>query len=169
MNRLLLFSFLILNCSFAACGQASADNRYQLDSIIPVYRFSETSVGLTLVIGDYNANAEIDGLANRVEEAEDLWTLYYNKAYDDIKFKLIDSLSDYNLFFNKTLSDSLSYLKGKSYYIYGQKGICKAQVIDIILHINECRSNFILLRLGRVDPAIGNPLFAMTKRVAVKF
>ena len=38
-----------------------------------------------------------------------------------------------------------------------------------MIHFNECRTNFILLKLSKIDKKIGHPLFAIKDKVAIEF
>jgi len=159
----------LLAYSYVALGQLSREDKFQLDTIISVFRFSESSVGLTLTINEHDSNYMLDNLVNQIIRKEYLWSLYFNKSYDLDKVRIIDSSSNFKLFYNKSITDSLSYLVGKSFYIYGQKGFCKSKISDILIHLDECETNFILLRLDKIDPSIGNPLFATKDKISISY
>jgi hypothetical protein len=169
MNIKTIILAAILSCSYVALGQQSWEDKFHLDTIISVFQFSESSIGLTLIINEHDSNYEFDNLVNQIIRTEDLWSLYLDKNYDLNKVRIVDSSSYYRLFYNKSIADNLSYLVGKSFYIYGQKGICKSKICDILIHLDECETNFILLRLDKIDASIGNPLFATKDKISISY
>ena len=143
--------------------------KYKLDSIIPVFKFSENSIGLTLVLWESEPNSDINKLLSRIAKSDSLWTLLSRKKFSSEKLKHIETTNRFSLFTNKTLSDSLSYLIGKEFYIYGQYGLCKSKISEILLCLDECLTNFVLLKLEEIDPSIGNPLIATRKKAEIQF
>ncbi|OFX85135.1 MAG: hypothetical protein A2W99_07055 [Bacteroidetes bacterium GWF2_33_16] len=143
--------------------------KYELDSIIPVFKFSENSIGLTLVLWESESNPDINKFLSRIAKSDSLWTLLSRKNFNSEKLRLIETTNRLSLFTNKTLSDSLSYLIGKEFYIYGQNGLCNSKISEILLCLDECLTNFVLLKLEAIDHSIGNPLIATRKKVEIQF
>ncbi|OFX69181.1 MAG: hypothetical protein A2X14_01430 [Bacteroidetes bacterium GWD2_33_33] len=150
-------------------SQVNNYEKYQLDSIIPVFKFSENRIGLTLTLWEYNSNKETDNLLSQLVETDSLWTLYGSQKFDTEKLKLVEKTENFKFFTNKSLVDSLSYLIGKQFFIFGENGICKSKISDILFCLDECRTSFILLTFENIDKEIGNPLIAMKNKVEIEF
>jgi hypothetical protein len=145
------------------------NEEFALDSILPVYRFSETEVGLVIILWDSEENKSIQNFIDRVIKAEDIWTKFLSGKSKDENYCVVDTAARFRFISVKSLSDTLSFLIGKKFYIYGEKGICESTVTDILLRLDQCETNFILIKLNNTDPKIGHPILAMKKKIPLKF
>jgi|WetSurMetagenome_2_1015567.scaffolds.fasta_scaffold01083_7 hypothetical protein len=166
-HTIILF-LLFVNLSFGQVPLLSKD-RFALDSIIPVYRLSETEVGLAITIWESEDNESFEKLLESVTNAEDIWTKFLSGKSHDENYSVVDTAARIKLISIRSISDSLSFLIGKKFYIYGEKGIYQSNVSDILIRLDQCETNFIFLKLNHIDPSIGHPIMAMQKKIPLKF
>jgi len=138
----------------------------QIDSIFPVFSVSSQSFGLFIEL-NFNDNNELNKLFNKIGES------LLNKSLDDsiksTNLKLEDSLGYQKLFSNQQITNKLNKYIGNKFQIYCINGKTEAIIKDVVFHISDCQTNYVLLRLNSIDENLGHPIFATQNKMKLKY
>jgi len=97
-----------------------------------------------------------------------------NKLYEVSKMpndcKVYDTTGVYRLIICDTFQQRVKPFFDKQYYVYGTLGSVKLNINDIIIGLDECKTNFFAFCLDKTKLiTIGHPLFCSSKELCFKY
>ncbi|RZJ56263.1 MAG: hypothetical protein EOO44_00200 [Flavobacterium sp.] len=177
-----LLTLLLISChqknekiSTAKTEIPKTDSIEKIDidkTLFSVYELSKTTTAIVANLQEKNTyeGAKFDKIFDQVNAKDSLYNVLERDSAKVKNFEYYDTLGPYKLIKNKTLEKEVKKIIEKSYYVYGTKGFSKVTINNVIMGLDECRTNFIAFPIEDFDTAKnGKPIFCSKQLLNINY
>ena len=132
--------------------------------LFPVYELSPrtTAFLINFSLDESEDKTILDTILNKLYSHKEI----YNLSKLPKGCKLYDTTGLYRLFKSDVFQQKVKQYFDKEYYIYGTRGFIKLKYQDIVIGLDECRTNFFAFCFDKSKiESVGHPLFCSTTKI----
>jgi hypothetical protein len=132
----------------------------------PVFEFSSKTTAFTIEISSDETKTKLDTIFTNLFSNDEI----YNFEKVPKGFTLYDTLGIYRLIKSEEFQKKVKPFFDKEFYIYGTLGFVKLKFDDIVIGIDECKTNFFAFCFDKSKLAnIGNPIFCSSNDIKLAY
>jgi hypothetical protein len=135
-------------------------------NLYPVFEFSSKTTAFTIEISSDETKTKLDTIFTNLFSNNEI----YNFEKVPKGFTLYDTLGIYRLIKSEEFQKKVKPFFDKEFYIYGTLGFVKLKFDDIVIGIDECKTNFFAFCFDKSKLAnIGNPIFCSSNDIKLAY
>ena len=135
-----------------------------------VYDLSEKTTAIIININDTEKHTKFDKIFENIDHKNSISTDFYQNTKESKNFNFVDTLGEYKLIKNINLTNEIKKNVDSKYYIYGTKGYSEMKINDVILALDECKTNIIGLTIKNFDTVKnGKPILCSKKLLKLEY
>lgn len=140
------------------------------NSFMPVYDLSETTTAIVININDTQTKTKFDKIFEDIDKENAISNDYFHSPSESENIIFEDTLGAYKLIKNINLTNEIKSNVDAKYYIYGTKGYSGMKINNIVLGLDECRTNIIGLTIKNFDTIKnGKPILCSKKLLKLEY
>ena len=135
-----------------------------------VYDLSEKTTSIVINLNDSETKTKFDKIFENLDFKDSITDDYFNNKHDSKNIDFVDTLGKYKLFKNLSLTKKIKKNVDIKYYIYGTKGFSEMKINEVIIGIDECKTNIIGLTIKNFDTIKnGKPILCSKKLLNLEY
>ena len=175
-----LATFIILNILFISCSQQpekqtdfsvnNIDSFLKVkNSFFSVYELSSKTTAITIELNPDGGKGILDSIFNAVASTDSIGISIFIPPYSK-KCNYYDTSGVYALLKNKKLETEIKKHFDTTYSVYGTKGVQKVNIKDVLVSLEQCKTNIIALSINKFDTLkYGHPLICSSKLIQLNY
>lgn len=135
-----------------------------------VYGLSEKTTAIVININDTEKQTKFDKIFENIDLKNSIANDFYDNTKESKNIHFVDTLGEYKLIENINLTNEIKKHIDAKYYIYGTKGYSEMKINDVILGLDECKTNIIGLTIKNFDTLKnGKPILCSRKLLKLQY
>lgn len=135
-----------------------------------VYDLSEKTTAIIININDTEKQTKFDKIFENIDLKNSISNDFYHNTKGSKNINFVDTLGEYKLIKNINLINEIKKNVDAKYYIYGTKGYSEMKINDVILGLDECKTNIIGLTIKNFDTLKnGKPILCSRKLLKLEY
>ncbi len=140
------------------------------NSFLSVYNLSEITTAIVININDTEKQTKFDKIFEHIDIKNSISNDFYNNVKGCKNIKYVDTLNEYKLIENINLTTEIKRNVNEKYYVYGTKGYSEMKINDVIVGLDECKTNIIALTIkGFDEQKNGKPIMCSKKLLKLEY
>jgi hypothetical protein len=140
------------------------------NTFMSVYDLSDKTTAIVINLNETEKPTKFDELFEKIDLKNSISNDFYNNSKESKNISFVDTLKEYKLISNIILTKEIRKNVDAKYFIYGTKGYSEMKINDVVLGLDECKTNIIGLTIKNFDAIKnGNPLLCSNKLFKLEY